>query len=110
MYCYEKIGHPSLFLWYVRDISVTISATNYHTTYYLLASVLAQARPVLQDQPAESVLIRIVESVEDLSKRFNIRWASIRNAHKRSNDNKPINMGYAHWRTYTEVTTPASEQ
>ena len=39
---------------------MTISATNCHTTYHLLASVLAQARPFLQDQPAESVLIRII--------------------------------------------------
>ena len=49
------------------------------------------------------------ECVEDRSKRANIMWTSIRNAHKRSKDNKPINRGRAQWRTYAQVATPVSE-
>ena len=46
-----------------------------------------------EQNPAES---SSQECVEDRSKRSNIMWASVRNAHKRSKDNKPINRRRAH--------------
>ena len=49
------------------------------------------------------------ECAEDMSTRSNIRWASIRDAHKQSKDNTPSNRGHIHRRTYTEVATPVSE-
>ena len=59
-----------------------------------------------EQNPAE---LSSQECVEDWSKRSNMMWASVRNAHKRSNDNKPINRGRPHRHTYAEVATPASE-
>ena len=42
-------------------VCVTLSATNYHISYYLLASVVAQTRQLLQDHSVESVLINITK-------------------------------------------------
>ena len=47
--------------------------------------------------------------VEDRFKRSSMMWASVRNARKRSKDNKPIKGGRAHRCTYAQVATPASE-
>jgi hypothetical protein len=49
------------------------------------------------------------ECVEDMFKISNIMWAGTRYAHKQAKDNRPINRGRAHRRTYAEVATPASE-
>ena len=59
-----------------------------------------------EQNPAE---LSSYECVEDWSKRFSMVWASVRNAHRRSKDNKPIKGGHAHQRTYAQVATPASE-
>ena len=47
--------------------------------------------------------------VEYRSKRSNMMWVSVRNAHKRSTDNKPIKGARAHWYICAQVATPASE-
>ena len=47
--------------------------------------------------------------VEDRSKISNMMWASVRNAHKKSKDNKLVNRLHTHRRTYAEVVTPVSE-
>ena len=59
-----------------------------------------------EQDPAES---SSQEFVEDRSKRSNMMWARVRNAHKRSKDNEPVNRGQIHRHTYAEVATPASE-
>ena len=45
-----------------------------------------------EQNPAE---LRSQECDEDRSKRSNMMWESVRNAHKRSTDNKPINRNPA---------------
>ena len=47
--------------------------------------------------------------VEDRSKIPNIMWVSVRNAHKRSKDNKPIKGRRAHRRTYAQVAAQVNE-
>ena len=59
-----------------------------------------------EQNPAE---LSSQECVEDRPRISNMIWVSVRSSHKRSKDNKLINRGRAHRRTYAEVATPSSE-